>query len=71
MEQEQKDMETLLSTFTESIGDQQDQNFSILKLQQFHGVSIQLLPSSTFCLQLLLGYLIDHFEGYHICTFAF
>ena len=28
MEQEQKDMETLLSTFTESIGDQQDQNFS-------------------------------------------
>ena len=26
MEQEQKDMETLLSTFTESIGDQQDQN---------------------------------------------
>ena len=28
MEQKQKDMETLLSTFTESIGDQQDQNFS-------------------------------------------
>ena len=28
MEQEQKDMETLLSTFTEGIGDQQDQNFS-------------------------------------------
>ena len=28
MEQEQKDMETLLSTFTESIGDQQDQDFS-------------------------------------------
>ena len=28
MEQEQKDMETLLSTFTESIRDQQDQNFS-------------------------------------------
>ena len=28
MEQEQKDMETLLSTFTESIGDQQDQNVS-------------------------------------------
>ena len=28
MEQEQKDMETLLSTFTESIGDQLDQNFS-------------------------------------------
>ena len=28
MEQEQKDMETLLSTFTESIGGQQDQNFS-------------------------------------------
>ena len=28
MEQEQKDMETLLSTFTESIGDQQDQIFS-------------------------------------------
>ena len=28
MEQEQKDMETLLSTFTESIGDQKDQNFS-------------------------------------------
>ena len=28
MEQEQKDMETLLSTFTESIGDRQDQNFS-------------------------------------------
>ena len=28
MEQEQKDMETLLSTFTGSIGDQQDQNFS-------------------------------------------
>ena len=28
MEQEQKDMEILLSTFTESIGDQQDQNFS-------------------------------------------
>ena len=28
MEQEQKDMETLLSTFTESTGDQQDQNFS-------------------------------------------
>ena len=28
MEQEQKHMETLLSTFTESIGDQQDQNFS-------------------------------------------
>ena len=28
MEQEQKVMETLLSTFTESIGDQQDQNFS-------------------------------------------
>ena len=27
MEQEQKDMETLLSTFTESIGDQPDQNF--------------------------------------------
>ena len=28
MEQEQKDMETLLSTFTENIGDQQDQKFS-------------------------------------------
>ena len=28
MEQEQKDMETLLSIFTESIGDQQIQNFS-------------------------------------------
>ena len=28
LEQEQKDMETLLSTFTESVGDQQDQNFS-------------------------------------------
>ena len=28
MEQEQKDMETLLSTFTESIVDQQDQNLS-------------------------------------------
>ena len=28
MEQERKDMETLLSTFTERIGDQQDQNFS-------------------------------------------
>ena len=28
MEQEQKHMETFLSTFTESIGDQQDQNFS-------------------------------------------
>ena len=28
MEQEQKDMETLLSTFTENIEDQQDQNFS-------------------------------------------
>ena len=28
MEQGQKDMETLMSTFTESIGDQQDQNFS-------------------------------------------
>ena len=28
MEQEQKDMETLLCTFTESMGDQQDQNFS-------------------------------------------
>ena len=28
MELEQKDMETLLSTFAESIGDQQDQNFS-------------------------------------------
>ena len=28
MEQEQKDMETLLSTFAESIGDQQDQIFS-------------------------------------------
>ena len=28
MEQEQKDMETLLSTFTESIGDQQDQILS-------------------------------------------
>ena len=28
MEQEQKDMETLLSTFTENIRDQQDQNFS-------------------------------------------
>ena len=28
MEQEKKDMETLLSTFTESIGDQQDQNLS-------------------------------------------
>ena len=28
MGQEQKDMETLLSTFTESIGGQQDQNFS-------------------------------------------
>ena len=28
MEQEQKDIETLLSTFTKSIGDQQDQNFS-------------------------------------------
>ena len=28
MEQEQKDMETILITFTESIGDQQDQNFS-------------------------------------------
>ena len=28
MEQEQKDMEILLSTFTESIGDQQDQHFS-------------------------------------------
>ena len=28
MKQEKKDMETLLSTFTESIGDQQDQNFS-------------------------------------------
>ena len=28
MEQEQKDMETLLGTFTESIGDKQDQNFS-------------------------------------------
>ena len=27
MEQEQNDMEILLSTFTESIGDQQDQNF--------------------------------------------
>ena len=27
MEQEQKDMENLLSIFTESIGDQQDQNF--------------------------------------------
>ena len=26
--QEQKDMETLLNTFTESIGSQQDQNFS-------------------------------------------
>ena len=31
MEQKQKDMETLLSTFTESIGDQQDQNFSYEK----------------------------------------
>ena len=28
MEQEQKDMKTFLSAFTESIGDQQDQNFS-------------------------------------------
>ena len=28
MEQEQKDMETLLSTFTENIRDQQSQNFS-------------------------------------------
>ena len=28
MEQEQKNMETLLSTFAESIGDQQDQIFS-------------------------------------------
>ena len=28
MEQQEKDMETLLSTFTESTGDQQDQNFS-------------------------------------------
>ena len=28
MEQEQKNMETLLNTFSESIGDQQDQNFS-------------------------------------------
>ena len=28
MEQEQKDMETLLGTFTESIEDKQDQNFS-------------------------------------------
>ena len=28
LEQEQKDMETLLSTFTENIGDQQDQNLS-------------------------------------------
>ena len=28
MEQKQKDMKTLLSTFTESMGDQQDQNFS-------------------------------------------
>ena len=28
MEQKQKDMETLLSIFTESIGDQQIQNFS-------------------------------------------
>ena len=28
MEQEQKDMETLLSTFTENIEDQQSQNFS-------------------------------------------
>ena len=27
MEQEQKDMETLLSTFTENIEDQQSQNF--------------------------------------------
>ena len=27
MEQEQNDMEVLLTTFTESIGDQQDQNF--------------------------------------------
>ena len=30
MEQEQKDMETLLSTFTENtVGDQQSQNFSL------------------------------------------
>ena len=28
MEQEQKDMETLLSTFTKNIEDQQSQNFS-------------------------------------------
>ena len=28
MEQEQKDMETLLSIFAESTGDQQDQSFS-------------------------------------------
>ena len=28
MEQEQKDMETILSTFTENIEDQQSQNFS-------------------------------------------
>ena len=28
MEQEQKDIETLLSTFTKSIRDQQEQNFS-------------------------------------------
>ena len=28
MEQEQRDMETLLSTFAESTGDQQDQSFS-------------------------------------------
>ena len=28
MEQEQKDMETLLNTFTESVEDQQSQNFS-------------------------------------------
>ena len=28
MEQQQKDMETLLSTFTENIESQQDQNFS-------------------------------------------
>ena len=28
MEQEQKDMETLLSTFTENIESQQNQNFS-------------------------------------------
>ena len=31
VEQEQKDMETLLSTFTESIEDQQSRNFSYQK----------------------------------------